>query len=242
MQRYKVVIQYDGTDFFGWQIQQDKPTVQGTITQAMKTVLRSEVSVVGSGRTDTGVHAFGQVAHFDAPASVDVNKFLYSVNSLLPDSISITNMYEVDDEFHARFDAKKRGYLYFISTNKNPFFHRYSSFQYNGLEIEYLNRLSKVLLEYRDFASFTKNAKEQDSTECILYQAHWRKAKDLVVFSIEGNRFLHGMVRAIVGTLIQAMRDEIPLEEFKEIIEQKDRSAAGMSASAKGLFLNRVKY
>lgn len=244
MKNYKLHIQYDGTDFFGWQIQYSVPTVQQRIVDTIEVILKEKVNLIGSGRTDIGVHAFGQIANFRTEQSIDLRRFTHSLNAILPDTISITDSQEVDESFHARFDAKKRSYLYFISSIKSPFYYKYSHHdtRLGNEEIYYLNKLGKTLLGEHDFTSLSRKNTDVKNKVCNIYNLHWRQTKHITTFNIEADRYLHGMVRTIVGTLLHAVYNNLDENYLKEVLAAKDRTAAGESAPAKGLFLFKVRY
>ena len=242
MNNYKLLIQYDGTNYFGWQIQSNSVTIQQKVTDAVQIILREKVNLIGSGRTDTGVHALGQVANFKTSCDLDIYKFKHSINSILPSHISVLNIEKVHEDFHSRFDAKKRSYLYFISKYKSPFYDRYSYFYHNKLDFEILNRLSNSLLGEKDFSSFARKNTETKNKICNIYEAFWKSTSNLIIFKIEADRFLHGMVRTIIGTLLNASKNNYDIKYLEKIIEVKDREAAGEAVPAKGLFLYKVRF
>jgi len=239
---YKLHIQYDGTNYCGWQIQNNQPSVQQTLKDAIEILIREKISLNGSGRTDSGVHALGQVANFSCEQKLGLYRFRYSLNNTIPDDIAVTEIEEVDASFHSRYDAVSRTYLYFISNKKTPFFKRFTSFYYSPLDISYLNQLSKWLIGERDYTSFTKHEAETENKVCTIISAQWRTLNEFSIFRIEANRFLHGMVRTIVGTLLAFHTEKKTMDELTKIIEAKDRKTAGEAVSAKGLFLYKVKY
>jgi tRNA pseudouridine38-40 synthase len=242
MPNYKLLLQYDGTNYSGWQAQAKGKTIQQTISGAIKTICGEEVNLIGSGRTDAGVHALAQMANFKTDAKIDINKFTYSLNSVLPKDISIFDLEKVPDNFHARFDAKSRQYLYLFIRYKSPFYEPYSYRYYNRLDCNYLNKLSKYFIGERDFTSFARKSTEPEDKTCIVYNAQWKETKGFVLFFIEANRFLHGMVRTIAGTLLNAQKNNYDEKYIEEIFFSKDREAAGEVVPAKGLFLYKVKY
>lgn len=242
MNNYKLIIQYDGTEYAGWQYQENALTIQQKIVEAIKVLIDEEVNLIGSGRTDAGVHALAQAANFKTDKEIDLFKFKYSLNSILPKDISVIDMQDVPNDFHARFNAKKRTYIYLISKYKSPFFNKYSYFYHYDLAFEKLNQLSKSFWGEHDFTSFSKKNSETENKICNVYQTHWRETKGLLIFLIEADRFLHGMVRTIVGTLINAAKNNFDAEYIKDIFEARDRESAGESVPAKGLFLYKVKY
>ena len=242
MNNYKLLIQYDGTNYFGWQIQENCISIQQKITDALQIILKEKVNLIGSGRTDTGVHALGQVANFKTANDLDIYKFKHSLNAILPVDISVYNIEKVQDEFHSRFDAKRRSYLYLFSKFKSPFYDRYSYFYHGNIDFEKLNTLSKSLLGEKDFSSFARKNTETKNKICNIYDVNWKSTSNLIIFKIEADRFLHGMVRTIVGTLLKALKNNFDNEYIGKIIEQRDREAAGEAVPAKGLFLFKVKY
>ena len=239
---YKLGIQYDGTNYSGWQIQENAPSVQGKITEAIKIILKKDVNLIGSGRTDTGVHAVGQTANFRFDTSIDIYRFKHSLNSVLPFDISITSMTEAEEDFHARFDAKKRSYFYLISLYKSPLLHNYSYFYHEPIDISSLNKLGKLLLGTHDFRSFSKKSGSIENTVCTIYTVQWRMIRGILVFLIEADRYLHGMVRTITGTLLKLSQEKDGEEKIVNILKGNDRSLAGEALPAKGLFLYKVKY
>jgi tRNA pseudouridine38-40 synthase len=244
MNNYKLEIQYDGTSFAGWQMQKNAKTVQAEIKDKIELLLKEEVNIIGSGRTDTGVHALGQIANFKTDKDFDLRKFTHSLNAILPRTISIISLEKVEEDFHARFDAKSRSYIYFFSLVKSPFLDKYSWLHpvMQNIDIEKLNRISSHLLGKHDFTSFSKTKSETKNKICTIKSIRWRKSKNLVIFYIEANRFLHGMVRTIIGTLLDAYEKENPEDFLGHVLEAKDRKAASNSVKAKGLFLYKVKY
>jgi tRNA pseudouridine38-40 synthase len=242
MNNYKLTIQYDGTNYSGWQIQNNAITVQQKITETVKTIIKEEINLIGSGRTDAGVHAWGQVGNFRTEQELDLFKLKFSMNSILPSDISILQIEKVNEDFHARFDAKKRSYIYLISSHKSPFFNKYSYFYPQTIDCSKLNLLSKIFLHESDFSAFCKKANEAEGIDCFIYDIYWRETRDLIYFYVEANRFLRGMVRALVGTLLNVYKDGDDEERIKEIISSRSREQAGESVPPQGLFLFRVTY
>lgn len=244
MNNYKLTIQYDGTNYSGWQIQDNALTVQQRIVDAIKIIVKEEINLIGSGRTDSGVHALGQVANFRSDNELDLYKFQYSLNSILPNDISVKQIERVGESFHSRFDAKKRSYIYLFTGNKNPFYQKYSYMfpQIKNISFENLNRLSKALIGKYDFTSFSRKNDEQENKFCNVEEIYWRKGKDLSVFFISADRFLHGMVRTIIGTILTAAEKNYNSEYLIDVLNKKDRTEADESVPAKGLFLYKVRY
>jgi tRNA pseudouridine38-40 synthase len=241
-QRYFLQIGYNGTNYHGWQIQPNANSVQATIENALSTILREEISVVGAGRTDTGVHASFFVLHFDSENENLDSNLVYKLNSFLSFDIAVQRIWKVSDEFHARFSAISRTYKYFISTVKNPF-KSLVSYQYNlPLNLDKMNEAAKILFEYKDFTSFSRLHTDVKTNNCKILFAEWTKENDQLIFTIKADRFLRNMVRAIVGTLLEVGKSRLTANEFRKIIEMKDRRVAGTSAPAHGLFLADIEY
>ena len=241
MSNYKLTIQYDGTYYAGWQTQENVRTVQGTISDAIKVITSKEVNLIASGRTDSGVHALGQVANFRYEEEIDIYRFHHSLNSILPIDISVINIQEVSESFHARFDAKERTYLYVISKEKYPFYIKYSLLKKN-LDVSFLNELSNTFLGKKDFTSFCRKNSDVIDKVCKLNFIRWRETKNFYLFFISADRFLHGMVRTIIGTLFKTLDLGESKKYIENIFNEKNREAAGEAVEAKGLFLYKVKY
>jgi tRNA pseudouridine38-40 synthase len=238
---YKLTIQYDGTDYAGWQIQDNARTVQGTMSDAIKVITTKEVNLIGSGRTDSGVHAIGQMANFRYEKEIDIYRFQHSLNSILPIDISVINIQKVSKNFHARFDAKERTYLYLISKEKNPFYQKYSLLKKN-LDVRLLNELSSTFLGEKDFTSFCRKNSEVKDKICKLHFIKWRETKNFYLFFISADRFLHGMVKTIIGTLFKTLDLGESNKYIENIFNEKSRESAGEAVAAKGLFLYKVNY
>lgn len=242
MKNYKLIIQYDGSNYSGWQIQKNSGSVQQTISESIEVVLKEKVNLIGSGRTDSGVHAIGQVANFRTETVIDIYRFKHSLNSILPSDILVSSMEDVDFEFHSRFDAKKRTYLYLLTQTRSPFYKNYSYFYPRNIDIEKLNSLSSLFLGEKNFTSFSKKNSEIENKNCTVYKSFWRKRGELILFSIKASRYLHGMVRTIVGTLLNAQDQKDPENFINEIFNSENREDAFESVPAKGLFLYKVEY
>lgn len=241
--RFFITLSYDGTRYHGWQIQPNGDSVQQCLQEALSTLLRKPVEVVGAGRTDTGVHARMMVAHFDWEETIDGKQLAYKLNKLLPGDIAVQEVRQVEDDMHARFSATSRTYHYFIHTRKDPFLQAYSWQIPFALDFEKMNEAAKVLLEYKDFTSFSKVNTDTKTNLCDLKEAFWEEVEPgQWRFTITANRFLRNMVRAIVGTLVEVGRGRISIEEMRHIIEAKDRCQAGESVPGKALFLVDIKY
>ena len=241
--RYFIELQYDGGAYCGWQRQPDQTTVQGTIEDALSKLLRQPTEIVGAGRTDTGVNASFYVAHFDSTEAIDEGHIAHKLNVMLPHNIAIKRIYGVAEDLHARFDAVEREYTYLLSPVKSPFRRHSAWICYYQLDIEKMNEAAKVLLTTEDFTSFCKLHSDNKTNICNVTHAKWVLRDDnMLVFTIEANRFLRNMVRAVVGTLIEVGRGKLTIEQFQKIIDTKDRCAASASAQPQGLFLSGVEY
>lgn len=241
MMRYFIDISYNGKNYHGWQIQKNAVTVQSTIQDVISKILGKSTDIVGSGRTDTGVHAKSQVAHFDVNKEVD-NDFIYRVNAFLPQDISINSVNQVDDNSHARFDAISREYIYKIHDLKSPFVDGLSTFYNKKINMDLINEACSTIMKNSDFQSFSKVKTEVKNFNCTISHASIRRKNNFYLFKFCANRFLRGMVRALVGTLLQLNEGKINLKEFKLIFEKKNREYAGPSAPPYGLYLNKVNY
>lgn len=242
MKNYRLVIQYDGTNYCGWQIQDNVETVQQTISEAIEIILSEKINLIGSGRTDSGVHAFGQCANFRCEQEIDIYRFKHSLNSILPFDISVLSMEKVDENFHARFDAVKRSYIYIITKHKSPFYNNYSYFYHEKIDVVILNELGKSFIGQHNFTSFSRKISDTENKICNVKSVHWKETKNLVLFYIEADRFLHGMVRTIAGTILKAAKNRMDNKYIEKIFNEHDREAAGEAVPAKGLFLYKVKY
>ena len=241
MMRYFIDISYNGKNYHGWQIQKNAVTVQSTIQDVISKILGKSTDIVGSGRTDTGVHAKSQVAHFDVNKEVD-NDFIYRVNAFLPQDISINSVNQVVDNSHARFDAISREYIYKIHDLKSPFVDGLSTFYNKKINMDLINEACSTIMKNLDFRSFSKVTTEVKNFNCTISHASIQRKNNFYLFKFCANRFLRGMVRALVGTLLQLNDGKINLKEFKLIFEKKNREYAGPSAPPYGLYLNKVNY
>lgn len=240
--RYFIELSYLGKNYHGWQIQPDANSIQEELNKAISIVLQEEINVVGAGRTDTGVHASQMFAHFDSKSILDEN-IVFKLNSVLPEDIVVYQVEKVKDDKHVRFDALTRSYEYRIWLGRNPFlldttwqlFHQ-------KLDVKAMNEAAKILLEFENFQAFSKVRTEVKTFNCDVTKAVWIENGNELVFHITANRFLRNMVRAIVGTLVDVGKNKITKEDFRNIILSKDRSKAGLSVPAKGLFLTEITY
>lgn len=239
--RYFFEVAYQGTGYHGWQIQENASSVQIVIEKALFTLIQSPIPITGSGRTDTGVHALRQFFHADLP-SIDIKDFLYKINKVLPPDISINSIQKVNPKAHARFDAVVRSYTYHIIHHKNPFLKDRAWLLYKRLDLVRMNQAADLLLQYKNFESFSRVKTDVTSFLCKVTEAQWNQTTHGLVFNITSNRFLRGMVRAIVGSIVEVGQHRISIEAFEKMIRDQDRKIAGPSAPAKGLFLSNIKY
>lgn len=241
--RYFIYFSYCGTRYHGYQIQPNALSVQEEMERALSTILRLPVSLVAAGRTDTGVHARMMVAHFDLPQEQETTSLVARLNSLLPPDIAAEKMVAVADSAHARFDALSRTYEYRVTLRKEPFDIGQVTRLYKKPDFDLMNEAAQHLLKVRDFASFCKAHSDNKTTICNVHRAFWQQQDEARwVFTIEADRFLRNMVRAIVGTLLEVGRGRMSIEEFIDIIEKHDRRAAGESMPPDGLYLTNICY
>ena len=244
MGRFFLRLGYRGAPFHGWQLQPNAVSVQGEVEKALSTVLRTPISIVGAGRTDSGVNARKMYAHFDFEDDIpDKGRLLVSLNRLVGHDIAVHDIIPVHDGAHARFDATERTYKYFVTFEKTPFFYPLSWYCPNGLDLDRMNEAASMLLRVDDFTSFAKLHSDAKTNICRVTEAEWKmEGLDTAVFTITADRFLRNMVRAVVGTLVEVGRRKLTLNDFQCIIARKDRCAAGQSMPGEALFLWDVKY
>jgi tRNA pseudouridine38-40 synthase len=242
MMRYFFEITYDGVNYSGWQNQLNALGVQQVVEEALTKLLREKISIVGSGRTDTGVHCVQQFFHADIEKEFRHTELIQRLNSLLPRDIAIRSIVEVKPNAHARYDAIERSYDYHLTRKKNPLVVGRAYYFFKECDIALMNEAAAMLIGKHDFTSFSKVKTDVNHFECDMKKAKWLKKGDLWIFTITANRFLRGMVRAIVGTLLDVGTKKISLKDFQSIIKSKDRKKAGMNVPAEGLYLTRVKY
>jgi tRNA pseudouridine38-40 synthase len=242
--RYFIECSYRGTNYCGWQIQENANTVQAEIEKGLTLLLKNTTSIMGSSRTDAGVHARQQIAHFDVEDEItNLPNLSYRLNKILPSDIAIKRIYKVEDNYHCRFEAISRKYEYHISTQKNPF-QRGLYYEFaNKLNIDLMNKACQTLFKHIDFECFSKIKTDVNTFNCTISEAYWQQEEDdLIVFYIKANRFLRGMVRAIVGTLLDVGLGKLSVDDFEQIILSKNRRNAGRAVPAEGLFLMEVNY
>lgn len=240
--RYFIEIVFDGTNYCGWQKQSNGISIQQVIEEKLSLKLKHNISVIGCGRTDTGVHARQFFLHFDWHKNIVLKDFLLDLNRFFPNDIAAKSIHIVKPDAHARFSAIERTYRYYIETQKNPFNRQYSIEFTLPLDIDKMNRACELLLVNDDFTSFSKLHGSQHNNICKLTECYWKKKNYQLIFNISSNRFTRNMVRAIVGTMIDIGRNKVSLSQLKNIIESRNRCLAGQSVEAKGLFLEKVVY
>jgi tRNA pseudouridine38-40 synthase len=240
--RYFFEITYNGTHYHGWQNQKNAIGVQQVVEEAMSKLLRKKTSIVGSGRTDTGVHCVQQFFHADIEAEFNPRDLIHRMNAFLPKDIAIRNILMVREDAHARYDAYERSYQYKITRSKDPLLVGYAHYFFRDLDLPTMERASALLLGEHDFECFSKVKTDVNHFICDIKQASWNQKGDVLVFTITANRFLRGMVRAIVGTLLDVGNGKLTVKQFQEILKSKDRKKAGMNAPPEGLYLMQVKY
>jgi tRNA pseudouridine38-40 synthase len=242
MRDLKLVIEYDGTNFVGWQIQANGRTVQEEITKVLEQVLQEPINLIGSGRTDSGVHARGQAASFRTNAGLGVGSILSALNGILPDDIYVHSVEDVPAGFNARYAARERVYRYYITLKPTAIGRQYQWYVKYDLNVPLMNEVASLIVGEHDFESFCKYDAEVEHYRCTIMKTTWTQTPGTLVYEIRGNRFLHGMVRALVGTMVDVGRGYIPASSFTEIMAAHDRRKAGMAAPPHGLFLEEVLY
>lgn len=247
MNKYKLLISYDGTNFAGWQIQPNRVTIQQLIQDSLKIIFKEEIALIGASRTDAGVHALCQTAHFSIEKEIDILKTEHSLNGLLPKDIRILKIEKVKDSFHARYDAIKKIYKYYISSSRyqNPFDRLYSYHYCEPLDLNLMKEGSKLFIGKKDFTSFSNEPQRGAVLKNpirTLYRLDIDKIDEKIIFEIEGDGFLYKMVRNIIGTLLDLSLQKIELSDIEKIFEAKDRKRASRALPSKGLFLVKIFY
>lgn len=239
--RYFIEIAYNGTNYHGWQKQPGQLAVQEVCNDRISVMLGESINCNGCGRTDAGVHASSYFFHFDTPQTLDAN-FAYKLDSFLPKDIRVKKMYSLSKRIHARYDALKRTYEYYLCHGKDPFRIGLVANIHENFDLDLMNEACSILMEYNDFETFSKTHNSHNHYLCDLFEANWREEKDLLIFRISANRFVRSMVRLIVGTMLDVGRGKITPDEFRKIIESHNRKLAGMAVQAGGLYLVDVEY
>ncbi|CUU09626.1 tRNA pseudouridine38-40 synthase [Candidatus Kryptobacter tengchongensis] len=242
MRNLKLLIEYDGTNFVGWQVQPNGRSVQGEIKNAIKKIINEEVNLIGASRTDAGVHARGQVANFKCKSKISTESLKKALNSILPDDIVIHLIEEVGLDFHARYDAVEKTYRYFITRNKIAIGRNYFWFVKYDVDFEKLKKCAELIIGEHDFEIFSKKGTNVKNYICYVKKAEWQNEGERLIFEITANRFLYGMVRGLVGAMIDVARGRFDFEIFQKILFEKFRDIEIMHAPACGLVLERVEY
>jgi tRNA pseudouridine38-40 synthase len=241
MSRYFLEVAYKGTNYNGFQIQQNANTIQAEVEKALQTLFKQNFDLTGSSRTDAGVHAFQNFFHFDTDVVITA-KNIYNLNAILPKDIIVKNITKVEDDKHCRFAAESREYKYHIYTSKNPFLEDRAYYFPYKLDVDLLHQAAAILLTYTDYTSFSKKHTQVNNFNCNIFISRWIEEDDCLVFNVKSNRFLRGMVRALVATMLKVGRGQITIEQLKNIIESKDCTSAFFDTPAHGLFLVKVDY
>ena len=241
MPRYFIELSYDGALFGGFQIQQNTATVQGALENAMATLFRTPIELTGASRTDAGVHAYQNFLHFDTDI-VLFPKHIYNLNAILPNSVVVKGIYQVPETAHSRFDAIKRGYIYKLHTSKNPFLEGRSWYYPFPIDLNLMQAAADSLLTYTDFECFSKKNTQVNTFQCAITKAKWSKVGEDIQFDIHSNRFLRGMIRGLVGTMLQVGRGQISVEAWHQIVASKDEQRVDFSTPACGLYLSEINY
>ena len=242
MTRFRLLIEYDGTAYFGWQIQDNQPTIQGEIERAMAVILRKTVRITGAGRTDSGVHARGQIAHFDDDSILDAGRFLKSLNGILNKDIRIKRIESVSNDFHARYSAVKREYCYFIAIRPQALHRNFVWQLAYTLNIDDMNQAAKLIEGRHNFESFCRTKSDVKHHDCHVEFSNWSQRGEYLIYTIRADRFLHGMVRTLVGMFVDIGRYRLKTSDISSILETKNRKAAGQAAPPQGLILEKVYY
>ena len=242
MARYFIKLSYDGSNYHGWQIQVNANSIQTELNTALSTIVGQTTACTGCGRTDAGVHAAEFYAHFDAKSAAISPDFIYKINGCLPSDIAVHKLYAVNDDANSRFDAISRSYKYQIITRKDVFSQPYAYYYYRRLDLSAMNICAEALLEHKDFSCFSKSKTQTKTNICCITEARWTTNDQKLEFRITANRFLRGMVRAIVGTMLNIGEGKMSKQDFLSTLDSKDRTKAGYSVPAHGLFLDKVSY
>jgi tRNA pseudouridine38-40 synthase len=238
----KLTLEYEGTNYHGWQIQENAVTIQQKVEEAIFQLCREKVRIIGAGRTDSGVHARGQVANFSLVKDLELHEIEGGLNAYLPDDIVVKDVEEVDHNFSARYSAVKRIYQYYICANRAALTRNFCWQVFQKFDYEILNLMSEMLVGDHDFSSFARMETQSKHKRCIVYESQWKKHGNQLIYQIVANRFLHGMVRSIVGTMMEVALGKYSVERFRDIFHAKNRVEAGPAAPAKGLILEEVIY
>ncbi len=245
MPRYFIEVAYRGTAYAGFQIQPNANSIQAEVSKALGIFFKGDCNLTGSSRTDSGVHAHSNFFHFDAdhlPAQAKLDKVAYNINAILPDDIMVKRIFEVADTAHCRFDALSRSYEYAIYQLKDTFVADRAYYFPYTLDLGQLQAAAEVVMSYQDFTSFSKRNTQVHTFNCTILKSEWSVQNNCTIYNVEANRFLRGMVRGLVGTMLKVGTGKISIDQFKEIIESKDCTKADFSVPPQGLFLKKVRY
>lgn len=242
MSRYKILIEYDGTRYSGWQIQPNANTVEEELENAFSRILQEDIDIIGQGRTDSGVHAEAQVAHVDIAQDIDIDHLMYALLGVLPRDISVWQMEKITDDFHARFDGKSRQYRYQIVTRPSPILYRYAALERYALNMEAMRACADMIKGTHDFESFSKSDKDQPDAICTVELSEFSGDDHLITYRIRANRFVRHMVRRLMGTMLQVGTGKHTVEHFSDLLHQPDEEKISHGAPAKGLILEKVEY
>lgn len=240
MPRYFIELAYQGTAYSGFQVQKNANSVQAEIEKALQIFFRQKFELTGSSRTDAGVHALQNFFHFDSPTPLA--DAVYQLNAILPDDVVIKQIREVKEDAHCRFDALSREYRYYIYHRKNPFLRETAYYYPYTLDIDLLQHAAKEVLDYTDFTAFSKRNTQVKSFLCNIYSSEWLLQEDQMIYQVKANRFLRGMVKGLVGTMLQVGKGKLSIAAFRKIIESKDPSKVDFSVPSQGLFLVKVEF
>jgi len=239
--RYFLEVSYKGTNYSGFQSQKNANTIQAEVEKAFRTILKEEIQLTGSSRTDAGVHALQNYFHFDIKGELS-SRLLYNLNAILPGDIVVNKLFKVKNDAHCRFDAVSREYKYFVYQKKNPFLTDSAFYFPYTLDLESMENAATMIKEYTDFTSFSKRNTQVKSFACDIKESEWAIEGECLVYKVKANRFLRGMVRALAATMLTVGRNKVNIDLFRKIIESKDCTLANFSAPAHGLFLVRVAF
>ena len=244
--RYFLRLAYNGKNYHGWQYQLNTPlTIQQILQEKLSLLLHEKITLIGCGRTDTGVHAKEYYAHFDCGKEdllSDKHNWLFKMNHCVPKDISLINIFPVQNNANARFSATARTYKYYIHQVPNPFVNDFSAYIYGAIDVDLMNEAAAIIRNTKDFTSFTKVNNNHANYICDIMECYWIKENNNIIFTIKANRFLRNMVRAIVGTMLEVGTKKITLNDFERIVNSKNRNEAGVSITGKGLYLENIEY
>jgi tRNA pseudouridine38-40 synthase len=238
----RLLLEYDGTNYHGWQSQENAFTIQDTLELAMEKLFQQRIRVTGAGRTDAGVHAKGQVVNFHLQKDLSLRKIILGLNAHLPNDIVVKKVEVTEPQFHARFDAKQRIYCYYVSLERTAIYRKYCWQVFQNIDVSVLQHLASLLIGEHDFSAFARLEKSTGSKKCVVVESNWKNKNNFLIYRICANRFLHGMVRGIVGTMLDVARGRFTQADFEEIFRSYNRTMAGVSAPPQGLFLEEIIY